>query len=65
MTPPGGSRRGRALARGRRVWPLLMMAYERWQALPPEKKEQYTRQAREYATRARTAVEKRRGNRGR
>jgi hypothetical protein len=36
------------------------MAWERWQSLPPERKEQYRRQAREYAARGRRALEDRR-----
>jgi hypothetical protein len=39
------------------------MAWERWQALPPERKEQYRRQTREYAMRARSAYEERRRRR--
>ena len=55
----GGSRAGlaRATAAGRRAWPVLLMAYERWQALSPAEKERYRRQAREYAQRGRSAVE--------
>jgi hypothetical protein len=41
------------------------MAYERWQALPPEQKDRYVRQAREYAERGRRAVEQRRRRRPR
>ena len=55
----GGSRAGlaRAAAAGRRAWPVVLMAYERWQALSPAEKERYRRQAREYAQRGRSAVE--------
>ena len=53
--PPkaGGSKAGlaRVTAAGRRAWPYMLMAYERWQALPAEK-ERYRRQAREAAARA-------------
>jgi len=60
-----GGARGNRLARGRsavrRAWPLVLMAWERWQALPDEDKERYRRQAREYAQRGRkAAVEARR-----
>jgi RNase P subunit RPR2 len=50
----------RAARSARRLYPLARMAYERWQALPPEQKERYVRQAREYAERGRRAVEQRR-----
>ena len=59
---PGG-RGGRTVraARGaRRLWPYVLMAWERWQTLPPEKKERYKRQARQYAERGRTLVRERR-----
>jgi len=36
------------------------MAWERWQALPPEQKERYLKHARGYAERGRKAIEKRR-----
>jgi hypothetical protein len=36
------------------------MAWERWQALSPEQKERYKRQAREYAERGRQTLSKRR-----
>jgi hypothetical protein len=56
--------RGQGLQRAaRRAWPVILMAWERWQALPPEKREQYVRQARDTAKRARAAVEKRRRRR--
>jgi hypothetical protein len=35
---------------------VVLMAYERWKALPEEDKERYRRQAREYADRARRAA---------
>jgi len=54
-----GSRAGlaRAAKAGRRAWPMMLMAYERWQALSPAEKERYRRQAREYAERGRSALE--------
>lgn len=56
----------RAAAAGRRAWPVLLMAYERWQSLTPAEKERYRRQAREYAYRGRSALETaRRRNPGR
>ncbi len=47
----------------RRVTPLAMEAYRRWQALSPEERERYKRRAREYAHRGRRAVESRRRGR--
>jgi hypothetical protein len=47
----------------RRAWPLLLMAWERWQKLEPEQKERYMRQARGYADRGRKLVEDRRRKR--
>jgi hypothetical protein len=50
-----------AVRNARRLWPYVLMAWERWQALPPEKKERYKRQARDYAERGRKLVDERRG----
>jgi len=47
----------RAAAAGRRAWPVLLMAWERWQQLSEEDKARYRRQAREYAERGRRALE--------
>jgi hypothetical protein len=59
---PGGS--GKRLRRGgsaaKRAWPVVMMAWERWQALPEQDKERYRRRAREYAQRGRRALDERR-----
>ncbi len=44
----------------RRAWPLVLMAWRRWQSLTPEQKDRYIRQAREYGERGRKAVEQRR-----
>ena len=40
----------------RRAWPMVLMAWERWQALPEEDKERYRRRAREYADRGKRVV---------
>jgi len=45
--------RRRAAQTARRAWPYVLMAWERWQALPEDQKERYRRQAREYADRGR------------
>ncbi len=58
MSRGHGPSRGR-LGRGsaaRRAWPMVLMAWERWQALPEEDKERYRRQARGYAERGRRTV---------
>ena len=44
----------------RRMWPVVMMAWERWQSLSPEQQERYKRQAREYAQRGKDAAARRR-----
>jgi hypothetical protein len=50
----------------RRVWPFVLMAWERWQSLSPQEKERYKRQARGYADRGRQALQnRRRGGPGR
>ena len=55
----------RASAAGRRAWPLILMAWERWQALSDEEKERYRRQAREAAAKGRAALERARSRSGR
>jgi TRAP-type C4-dicarboxylate transport system substrate-binding protein len=54
------SRLARTTQAARRAWPIVLMAWERWQSLPPDKKERYKRQAREYAERGRRLVQERR-----
>jgi TRAP-type C4-dicarboxylate transport system substrate-binding protein len=53
----------RAVHGARRMWPFVMMAWERWQSLSPEQRERYRRQAREYAQRGRDAAAARRWRR--
>ena len=48
----------------RRAWPLMLMAWERWQKLSPEQKDRYKRQAREYAGRGQKLLQDRRVKRG-
>ena len=60
----GRSRIGRVAAGSRRAAPVILAAWERWQALPEEDKERYRRRAREYAGRARRAVEDAQRRRG-
>lgn len=59
MARQGKGRLGRVRPAARRAWPILLMAWERWQALPPERREHYVRQARGYAARGRKAIERR------
>jgi hypothetical protein len=63
----GGS--GKGLRRGgsaaRRAWPVVLMAWERWQALSDEDKERYRGHARDAAQRGRQALEEARRRRGR
>jgi glycogen debranching enzyme len=47
----------------RRLWPYVLMAWERWQQLSPEEKERYKKQARDYAARGRKAIDERRKRR--
>jgi hypothetical protein len=46
---------GRRARAARRLAPLALEAWRRWQALPPEEKERYRALARRYAERGRTA----------
>ena len=66
MARGAGSRAGlaRAVATGRRAWPVVLMAWERWQQLSDEDKERYRRRARDLAERGRRVVEDRRSGRG-
>lgn len=63
-----GAGRGRArtaVGGARRLWPYLLMAWERWQSLSPDEKERYRKQARGYADRGRKALDAQRRRRGR
>ena len=60
---PRGVAIQRAMRTGRRAWPYVMLAWERWQSLSPQEKERYKRQAREYADRGRKVLDSRRGRR--
>ena len=60
MDGPKTGRGARALSRVRKLWPYLLMAWERWQSLSPEEKERYKARAREYADRGREALARRR-----
>jgi hypothetical protein len=51
------ARTRRAVRGARRVWPYVLMAWERWQSLTPEEKERYRKQARGYMERGRKALE--------
>jgi hypothetical protein len=60
---PRGAGLQRANRAARRVWPILLMAWERWQALSPAEKERYKKRARQYAERGRRALERQRRRR--
>ena len=55
----------RAGAAGRRAWPVILMAWERWQALPEAEKERYKARARDATAKGRTAFERARTGRKR
>ena len=50
----------RARRYARRLTPLAMEAWRRWQAMTPEQRERYKKQARGYAERGRKAIEQQR-----
>jgi hypothetical protein len=54
------SRMQRAARGARRAWPILLMAWERWQKLPQHEKDRYKRQAQDYAKRGRKLIDERR-----
>ncbi len=63
--------RGQGVARAtrtaKRLWPLALEGYRRWQNLSPQQKERYMAQARNAADRARRLADQRRrrgGGRG-
>ena len=41
----------------RRMWPYVLMAWERWQSLSDEDKERYKKQARGYANRGKAVLD--------
>lgn len=48
------SRLERAQRTARRMWPVALEAWRRWDRLPPKEKERYKRMASDYANRARS-----------
>jgi hypothetical protein len=59
MATPGRVAAARRLAR--RMWPVVLEAYRRWDRLSPAEKERYRKRARDYGRRGRRAVERARG----
>ena len=51
------SRMARAARGARRAWPIVLMAWERWQSLSEEDKERYKKQARGYANRGKALLD--------
>lgn len=64
IPPPRAGRAGKAVHMVRRVTPIALEAYRRWQNLTPEQKERYAKMAREYAGRGRKAYDQRQRRRG-
>jgi len=52
-----GSRIRTGVRGARRMWPYVLMAWERWQSLTPEEKERYRKQARGFMERGRNALD--------
>jgi hypothetical protein len=52
-----------AVRAGRRAWPVLLAAKQRWDALSPDQQERYRRMAREYTRRAQQTLARRRRGR--
>jgi hypothetical protein len=66
MPKPPPTRRERAAAHpavraGRRAWPVLLAAKQRWDSLTPEQQQRYRRRVSEYARRAQETLRRRRG----
>ena len=60
-----GSRIRTGVRGARRMWPYMMMAWERWQSLSPEEKERYKKQARDYMDRGRSVLDAQRARKPR
>ncbi len=50
-----------AVRAGKRAWPVVLAAKQRWDSLTPAQQERYRRMAREYARRAQETLARRRG----
>jgi hypothetical protein len=60
----GRARRTRGAVRNaRRLWPYVLMAWERWQSLSPDERERYKKQARGYMDRGKQALDAQRKRR--
>jgi hypothetical protein len=51
------NRLARTSRAARRAWPVVLMAWERWQALSPEEKERYKKRARGYMDQGRAFMD--------
>jgi hypothetical protein len=65
---PRGSRepqgRGaRVVSGARKLWPVALEGWRRWDQLPQHRKDHYRKMAADYARRGREVVDKRRGRR--
>jgi hypothetical protein len=56
---PPPTRIARVRQTARRVWPIALEAWRRWDRLPPNEKERYKRMASDYAGKARSARRRR------
>ena len=62
--PYGRAGGARGAFRGaRRLWPYMLMAWERWQSLTPEEKERYKAQARGFMDRGKQTLDAQRRRR--
>jgi hypothetical protein len=61
--PPRLGRTRSAVRGARRVWPYVLMAWERWQSLSPEEKERYMKRARGYVNQGKKALDAQRSKR--
>jgi TRAP-type C4-dicarboxylate transport system substrate-binding protein len=59
----GAGRTSKAVHNARRLWPYMLMAWERWQSLSPEEKQRYKKQAQQYAEQGKRVLEQKRKRR--
>jgi hypothetical protein len=65
--PRGGGqqgRRGRVVGGVRKLWPIALEGWRRWDQLPEHQKERYRKMAADYTRRGREAIQSRRGGGG-
>jgi hypothetical protein len=57
----GRGRRSRAVVTARKLWPIAIEGWRRWEQLPEHRKEHYRKLAADYTRRGREALVSRRG----